>query len=146
MRYHKFNRKRPKDILKKYRESTRKGLYQIYTDRSRMLDSGFFENQTWGALHKCWKGYTIALNHYEVGKMIEYAERIQRLQHDLGIHITEFPNLGMSRFGNSEESAMVLDNEISEDDVESILNAQLEEFRKMKEEDRYEPSFGYSSF
>ncbi len=32
----------------------------INTDRSKMLDSGFFENQVWGALHKAWKGYVIA--------------------------------------------------------------------------------------
>jgi hypothetical protein len=32
------------------------------TGRSEMLDSGFFENQAWGGLHKAWKGYTIAKN------------------------------------------------------------------------------------
>jgi hypothetical protein len=32
------------------------------TDRSKMLDSGFFENEIWGALHKAWRGYVIAKN------------------------------------------------------------------------------------
>jgi hypothetical protein len=32
------------------------------TGRSEMLDSGFFENQAWGGLHKAWKEYTIAKN------------------------------------------------------------------------------------
>jgi hypothetical protein len=32
------------------------------TDGSKMLDSGFYENQIWGALHKAWKGYIIAKN------------------------------------------------------------------------------------
>lgn len=58
-----------------------------------MLKSGFFENQTWGALHKCWKGYIIALNRFEIDKMIEYATRIQRLQRELGLEASQFPEL-----------------------------------------------------
>ena len=34
----------------------------VDTERSKMLDSGFFENQVWGGLHKAWKGYVIAKN------------------------------------------------------------------------------------
>jgi hypothetical protein len=33
-----------------------------------MLDSGFFENQVWGALHKAWKGYIIAKTKDEYDK------------------------------------------------------------------------------
>ena len=54
----------------------------INTDRSKMLDSGFFENQVWGALHKAWKGYVIAKNKDEYEKMEHYARIIQELQHD----------------------------------------------------------------
>jgi hypothetical protein len=56
-----------------------------------MLKSGFFENQTWSALHKCWKGYIIALNRFEPEEMREYASRIQKLQRELGIEVSAFP-------------------------------------------------------
>jgi hypothetical protein len=49
------------------------------TGRSKVLDSGFFENQVWGALYKTWKGYTIAKNKDEYDKMELYARRIQEL-------------------------------------------------------------------
>ena len=42
-----------------------------------MLDSGFFENQVWGALHKAWKGYVIAKNKDEYEKMVHYARIIR---------------------------------------------------------------------
>jgi hypothetical protein len=61
-----------------------------------MLDSGFYENVVWGALHKAWKGYVIAKNKGEDDKMKLYARRIQELQHDLGLEVSSFPNIGMS--------------------------------------------------
>ena len=91
MRCHKFNSDRSEDILQRYRKSRRKGHYQVYTNRSRMLKSGFFENETWGALHKCWKGYIIALNRFEPEQMREYASRIQKLQRELGLEVSHFP-------------------------------------------------------
>jgi hypothetical protein len=140
MRCYRFNGKRSKDILRKYRESSRKGSYQIYTCKSKMLKSGFFENQTWGALHKCWKGYIIALNRFEVEEMRKYATRIQHLQHELGLEISQFPWLGTFEFGVPEDNPEYLDDENWEE-VDRIVDNQLEEFRRMKEEDRSEPSF-----
>jgi hypothetical protein len=64
--------------------------------RSKLLDSFYFENQAWGALHKVWKGYTIAKNKDEYDKMELYARRIQELQHDLRLEISSFPNIGMT--------------------------------------------------
>jgi hypothetical protein len=37
--------------------------------RSKLLESFYFENQAWDALHKAWKGYTIAENKDEYDKM-----------------------------------------------------------------------------
>ena len=68
----------------------------INTGRSRMLDSGFFENQVWGALHKAWKGYTIAKNKDEFDKMLHYADIIQECQYDLRLEITSFDDIGKS--------------------------------------------------
>ena len=56
-----------------------------------MLESGFFENQVWGALRKAWKGYMIAKNKDEYDKM---ARIIQESQHDLGLEVTSFDNIG----------------------------------------------------
>lgn len=65
------------------------------TNRIRLLDSCYFENQTWGALHKAWKGYVIAKNKYELEEMYYYANVIQKLQGELGLPISYFPDLGL---------------------------------------------------
>jgi hypothetical protein len=57
-----------------YRE---KSVYMKNTDWSKMLESGFFENEVWGALHKAWKGYVIAKNKDEYDKMLHYADIIR---------------------------------------------------------------------
>jgi hypothetical protein len=51
----------------------------------RTVPSGYFESQTWGALHKCWIGFVIAKEKMEWDKIEIYARRIQHLQKDLGI-------------------------------------------------------------
>ncbi|MFL6323197.1 MAG: hypothetical protein ACJ72C_00345 [Nitrososphaeraceae archaeon] len=68
----------------------------VDTDSSKMLDSGFFENQIWGALHKAWKGYVIAKNKDEYEKMVHYARVIQENRLDLGLEVSSFDNIGMS--------------------------------------------------
>jgi len=75
-------------------------MYMLSTNRTRLLDSCYLESQTWGALHKAWKGYVIAKNRYkndmnEVEKMFHYAEIIQKLQGELGLRISSFPELGL---------------------------------------------------
>ncbi|MFL6322651.1 MAG: hypothetical protein ACJ72Q_19545 [Nitrososphaeraceae archaeon] len=60
-----------------------------------MLDSSFFENQVWSALHKAWKGYVIAKNKDEHDKMERYARIIQESQYDLGLEVSSFDNIGM---------------------------------------------------
>jgi hypothetical protein len=55
----------------------------INSGRSKMVESGYFENETWGALHKAWKGYAIAINKNEHQKIKRYARIIQELQHEL---------------------------------------------------------------
>jgi hypothetical protein len=98
MKYYRFNRRGRYDMFAHYTyfKSQKKTQYMINTDRSKMLDSGFYENVVWGALHKAWKGYVIAKNKGEDEKMKLYARRIQELQHDLGLEVSSFPNIGMS--------------------------------------------------
>ena len=64
--------------------------------RSKILSSGFFENEAWSALHKAWKGYVIAKNKDEFDKMLHYADIIQECQDDLGLEVSSFPDTGKS--------------------------------------------------
>jgi len=75
MKYYRFSRKR-NDYFRYFR-SKKKSDYMISTYRSRVLDSGSFDNQVWGALIKAWKGYVIAKNKDEYEKMLRYARIIQ---------------------------------------------------------------------
>jgi hypothetical protein len=98
MRYYRFSRRRKNYLfgLSDYFKSQKKSDYIINTGRSKMLDSGFFENKVWGALCKAWKGYVIAKNKGEYDKMLHYARIIQECQHDLGLPISSFDNIGMT--------------------------------------------------
>ena len=62
MRYYKFNKDRSLNPLQKRIKSCKKLGYLAKRNNLHMLDSFYFENQTWGALHKAWKGYVIAKN------------------------------------------------------------------------------------
>jgi hypothetical protein len=68
----------------------------ISTGGSKMLESGFFENQAWGSLHKARKGYTIAKNKDEYERMEHYARIIQENQHELGLPVSSLGNIGRS--------------------------------------------------
>jgi hypothetical protein len=63
--------------------------------RDRILPSGFFESQTWGALHKCWIGFIIAKEKRELDKTDLYAERIQKIEKELRIEVTDFSDWGI---------------------------------------------------
>ena len=51
--------------------------------------------QTWGALRRSWKGYTIAKGKNNKVDMIVYAERIRTLQKELGLPQSSFPDIGI---------------------------------------------------
>ena len=113
MKYHRFSRRRKKSFYSMhwYFKYRKKSDYMINTVRSKMLDSGFFENQVWGALHKAWKGYTIAKKKGEDDKMELYARRVQELQNDLGLPISSFDDIGMSATGFLWELVQKEDND-----------------------------------
>src|SRR5919205_2197821 len=96
MRYYKFNNDRSLYPLQKYRKSWRKTSYMVSTNRSKLLDSFFYDSQTWDALDKAWKGYVIAKNKYEYDRMEYYASVIQKLQNELGLRVSSFHNIGLS--------------------------------------------------
>jgi len=61
----------------------------------RTLESGFTDMQTLGALQKCWVGYNISRSNFDLKNQVMYAERIQKLQKELGIEVTNFENIGL---------------------------------------------------
>ena len=69
--------------------------YRIFHKHGILLESGWYDTQGWGALHKAWVGYVIAKNKEEYDKEIKYASIIQKLQKELGIDIASFPQLGL---------------------------------------------------
>ena len=70
--------------------------YQFYRKGRKydnyLLPSGYYVSQTWGALYKSWIGFVIAKEKYEWDKLEMYAKRIQKLERELGIEVTDFSN------------------------------------------------------
>jgi hypothetical protein len=73
---------------RKKRETTR---FDGYAPNS----IGYSINQSWGALKLCWLGYRIAKREGDKARMVHYAKRIRKLQAELDIAITEFPDIGL---------------------------------------------------
>jgi hypothetical protein len=59
-------------------------------------NNNFSPGQSWGALRKAWKGYRIAKVQGDDIKMTEYANKIRKIQGELGISIASFPHLGIN--------------------------------------------------
>jgi hypothetical protein len=62
---------------------------------SKIVNSGFSENQTWGALNKARIGFNIAKQNNEIDEREHYAKVIQKLQRELGLKVTDFSNIGL---------------------------------------------------
>jgi hypothetical protein len=140
MKYYRFSRRR-KDYRWNYAKariiSTKKQNHMVNTDKSKLLDSFFFENQVWGALHKAWKGYTIAKNKDEYDKMLHYADIIQECQYDLGLEVSSFDDIGMSASSFLWEIAQKDANnqEASNEEYQTDLQYEEERFTDAYSED-----------
>jgi hypothetical protein len=110
----------------------------IRTYRSRILDSGYFDNMVWGALIKAWKGYKIAKNKDEYDKMELYARRIQECQHDLGLEVDSFDDIGMSASNFLSEIPQKEDNDIQVPEEE---NYQTDSYEQERFTDTYTEDF-----
>ncbi|MEM0030476.1 MAG: hypothetical protein QW572_05890 [Candidatus Nitrosocaldus sp.] len=64
--------------------------------RAREAKATFTVGQTWGALRKAWKGYKIAKVQGDREKMIEYAQKIRKLQSELKVPQATFPELSIA--------------------------------------------------
>ena len=60
-------------------------------DQSTTTNTGNFTvGQSWGALRKAWKGYRIAKVQGNNTKMLEYANKIRKIQGELNISLASF--------------------------------------------------------
>ena len=55
----------------------------------------FTTGQSWAALRKSWKGYRIAKVQNDKERMLEYAQKIRKVQGELGLSLASFPSLGL---------------------------------------------------
>ena len=60
-----------------------------------LLESGYYDTETWGGLRKCWKGFKIAKSDWETKKMEYYAKGIRKFQRELKTSVSEFPRFGL---------------------------------------------------
>jgi hypothetical protein len=120
MRYYKFNRDRSLNPLKRIK-SCNKLSYLAKRNNLHMLDSFHFENQTWGALHKAWKGYVIAKNKHELSRMKYYAIVIQKLERELGIKVSSFPELSLMALQFVQDNPEYMDRELTGEEIFKIL-------------------------
>ena len=97
-------------------------------EKDRKLPSGYTIGQTWGALHKAWLGYCIALSKNEDENALLYASIVQKLQRELGIPVREFAEVDM--FGSvidKEESKLAV--------IDPFTNEKIQD--AMEDEDDY---------
>jgi hypothetical protein len=97
-------------------------------ERDRKLPSGYTVGQTWGALHKAWLGYCIALSKNEDENALLYASIVQKLQRELRIPVREFAEVDM--FGSvidKEESKLAI--------IDPCTNEKIQDAKE--EEDDY---------
>ncbi|MDQ5868972.1 MAG: hypothetical protein M3530_04500 [Thermoproteota archaeon] len=71
-------------------------IISLQEQNTTSTGSTFTVGQSWGALRKAWKGYRIAKVQANNPKMVEYANKIRKIQGELGISIAAFPNLGIT--------------------------------------------------
>jgi len=69
-----------------------------------LLDSGFYDTETWGGLRKCWKGFKIAKSDGDTKNMEYYANGIRKFQRELKKSVSEFPQFGLLGRKMLEES------------------------------------------
>jgi hypothetical protein len=71
-------------------------IMSLQEQNSTSNGSPFTVGQSWGAPRKSWKGYRIAKVQANKDKMVEYANKIRKIQSELGIGVAVFPNLGIT--------------------------------------------------
>lgn len=114
-----FGSRRPRSRLRK--RNTIRGFRKYYNfatgnndeiyGKDRVLDSGYTVGQGWGCLDKVWVGFRKAKRLENYSDMKLYASVIQRVQKELRIEISEFPELGLCACGVEQDENKEEDEE-----------------------------------
>ena len=83
-------------------------------DKERVLESGYTVGQGWGCLDKAWVGFMRAKRLENHKDMTLYASIIQRVEKELRIEISQFPELGLCVCEPEED-------ETEEEDAEDLV-------------------------
>lgn len=96
------------------KKKTRKRPYNPNSPwhKARMLKSGYTDGQTYDALEKAWTGYQASKREGIMKRQVYYAAVIQKLQRELSLPVSNFPNLAMSSLGEKGSNARYLFDEL----------------------------------
>jgi hypothetical protein len=87
------------DLFRLYKFADPKGYRNLRkTSRRRdnvLLDSGCYSTTALGRIKQMSKGFKIAKSQFDMNKMLYYVKGIRRLQSELQITVSEFPELGL---------------------------------------------------
>jgi hypothetical protein len=97
--------------------------YKARTGRLRLLDSGFYEDQTYGALMKAWLAYTISCKNNDWGRREYYAVVIQKLEGELGLKKYDFTEI-------KDILAEFLDEYRADPEIQSMSVEEIEELMR----------------
>ena len=116
-------------LYKRY-HNQKKMEYLARTGRlkGKLLDSGFYEGPTYGALNKAWLAYIISCKHDDMPRRQYYAAVIQKLERDLKIEQYDFPEIkGMA--------ADFLDECEDDPDIRDMSLEEIEEIMRKSDSD-----------
>jgi hypothetical protein len=105
--------------------------YKARTGRLRgeLLDSGFYEGQTYGALNRAWFAYTISCKHEDWKRREYYAAVIRKLEKELGLALypfEEIKNLAADFLDEHQDEPSIHDMSI--DEIVDIMRKSDSEF------------------
>ena len=76
-----------------------------------LLSSGYYNTQGYACLKQCWTGFRISKVKGNHEKMIWYAKGIQRVEKELGLDVSSFPNLELAATSEKEEEQQITNKE-----------------------------------
>jgi hypothetical protein len=126
-------------ICKRY-YNQKKLEYKARTGRLRgkLLDSGFYEDQTYGALQKAWLAYIISCKHDDRDRRKYYAAVIQKLEGELGLKKYYFEEI-------KEMTADFLEEHQDDPNIHDMSLEEIEEIMRKSDSEFWQSVHGENS-
>jgi hypothetical protein len=126
-------------LMYKWMKNLDKLKYKSRTEKLEYLPSGFSVDQTWGGLIKAWVALTISDKEGDIERKKYYAAVIQKLQNELGLTITSFPELQLmvlDFFERNQDADSMSDYMTGEELLKIMLESDDEWWKKVKNQGR----------